>query len=208
MASPTEKLRRIEALWGRCRACALSRGRQRVVFTRGNPEAPLAIIGEAPGAEEDRQGEPFVGRAGELLDSLCERAGIEPWDCLIYNALGCRPPANRRPGFREIETCRPRLASLIMATRPRAILLLGATALISVTPYSRITQWRGKSIKASIPWRDSIIEIDAVGTFHPAYLLRDNSEELERIMIDDIRKARELSSDGSWVEKEIGSDGK
>lgn len=202
MVSAADKLKRIEALWWRCKGCALSNSRKCVVFTRGNPESTLGIIGEAPGELEDRSGVPFIGRAGDILDRMCDRAGVEPWDALIFNAVGCRPPMNEKPSFKQILACRPRLASIIAAFRPRALLLLGATALSAVTAYSRVSDWRGKQIKAGVPWRGGLIELDAIVTYHPVFVARAPDDKLERMVIDDIRKARELSSTGSWVERD------
>lgn len=202
MVAAVDKLRAIEELWGACTACAISRSRTQVVFTRGDPRATLGIVGEAPGVAEDTGGVPFIGRSGELLDSLCERAGFNSDSALLFNVVGCRPEYNRKPTYDEIASCRMRTASIVASFRPRALLLLGATALMAVTTYSRIGQWRGKQIKAAFPWRSSIIEIDAVATYHPAYLLRAADETLERLVINDIRKAYELASSGSWLESE------
>ena len=153
-----------------CRGCALCDGRRTVVFGVGNPKARLMFVGEGPGAEEDRQGEPFVGRAGQLLTKMIEAMGFRREDVYIANVVKCRPPGNRDPEPDEIEACEPFLKAQIEAIRPRVVVALGRfavqTLLRDATP---ITRQRGR-------WR----EYDAVKlmpTFHPAYLLRNPPEK-------------------------------
>lgn len=155
---------------GECSRCKLAGGRTRLVFGVGNPAAELMFVGEGPGADEDVQGEPFVGKAGRLLDKMIEAMGLRREDAYIANVVKCRPPGNRDPEPDEIEACEPFLKAQIDAIRPRVIVALGRfavqTLLRDATP---ITRQRGR-------WR----EYDGVRlmpTFHPAYLLRNPPEK-------------------------------
>ncbi|MFM7436555.1 MAG: uracil-DNA glycosylase, partial [Vulcanococcus sp.] len=113
-----------------CHRCGLAAGRQRVVVSRGNPRARLLVIGEAPGAQEDAQGQPFVGRSGQLLDRLLAAAGIDvATEAYICNVVKCRPPGNRKPTAAELAACRPWLEQQIALVDPPLVLLVGATAL-------------------------------------------------------------------------------
>lgn len=159
-----------------CQACGLAQGRQNVVVSRGNPRAALLLIGEAPGAQEDAQGRPFVGRAGQLLDRMLESVGLDSeQDAYICNVIKCRPPDNRRPTAAEIAACRPFLLRQIALVDPRLILLVGATALEGVLGIKGgITRLRGQ-------WRAG--EGEGLGgrllmpILHPSYLLRNPSRE-------------------------------
>lgn len=161
---------------GVCRACGLAQGRQHVVVSRGNPSAPLLLIGEAPGAQEDEQGRPFVGRAGQLLDRMLESVGLDSErDAYICNVIKCRPPDNRRPTAVEIASCRPFLWRQIALVNPRLILLVGATALEGVLGIKGgITRLRGQ-------WRNGEGEgLEGrllMPILHPSYLLRNPSRE-------------------------------
>ncbi|MFM7312643.1 MAG: uracil-DNA glycosylase [Cyanobium sp.] len=161
---------------GACRACALAEGRRQVVVSRGNGNAPLLLIGEAPGAQEDAQGEPFVGRAGQLLDELMENAGLDSRnDAYVCNVIKCRPPDNRRPRAAEIAACRPFLLRQIALVNPRVVLLLGATALEGVLGIrGGITRLRGR-------WRQGEGEVlggrAVMPILHPSYLLRHPSSQ-------------------------------
>ena len=128
-----------------CRRCGLGEQRQQVVVGRGNPAAPLMLIGEAPGAEEDLTGLPFVGRSGQLLDQLLIQAGFDlQRDLYICNAIKCRPPGNRRPAAAELQACRPWLEAQIAAVDPQLVVLVGATALEAVLGLKGgITRLRG-----------------------------------------------------------------
>ena len=145
-------------------------------MSRGNPRAPLLLIGEAPGAQEDQQGLPFVGRAGQLLDRMMQDAGLDSErDTYISNVIKCRPPDNRRPTPAEITACRPYLLRQITLVNPRMILLVGATALQAVLGIrSGITRLRGQ-------WRcgegDSLEGRALMPILHPSYLLRHHSLE-------------------------------
>ena len=155
---------------GECTRCKLSGGRTHLVFGVGNPEAELMFVGEGPGADEDRQGEPFVGRAGQLLTKMIEAMGFRREDVYIANVVKCRPPDNRNPEPDEIEACEPFLRAQIEAIRPRVIVALGKfaaqTLLRDPTP---ITRLRGG-------WRE-YQGVRLMPTFHPAYLLRSPAEK-------------------------------
>ncbi len=159
-----------------CQACGLAQGRKHVVVSRGNPGASLLLIGEAPGAQEDAQGRPFVGRAGQLLDRMLESVGLDSErDAYICNVIKCRPPDNRRPTATEIAACRPFLLRQIALVDPRLILLVGATALEGVLGIKGgITRLRGQ-------WRagegEGLAGRVLMPILHPSYLLRNPSRE-------------------------------
>ena len=155
-----------EAVRG-CTRCALHRGRTQTVFGVGRHDADLLIIGEAPGSEEDRRGEPFVGRAGQLLNAMLSAIELAREDVYIANILKCRPPNNRDPKPEEAATCTPFLERQIALLEPRVILALGRIAaqwlLQSDSPIGRL---RGRE------WRFGEQGIPLVASYHPAYLLR------------------------------------
>jgi len=158
-----------------CHRCPLAEGRNQVVWARGNLHARLLLIGEAPGAEEDRLGLPFVGRSGQLLDRLLADAGLDgEGDLYIVNAVKCRPPANRRPSPAELAACRPWLEQQIALVDPALILLVGATALQAVLGVKGgITRLRGEWLSGEGP----LLEGRALmALLHPSYLLRNPSE--------------------------------
>jgi DNA polymerase len=174
-----------------CTRCKLGGlGRRQVVFGVGNPRAELMFVGEAPGADEDVQGEPFVGRAGQLLTKIIEAIGLKREDVYIANVIKCRPPGNRAPEADEIETCEPFLLQQIDAIRPRVIVALGthaAHALLETNaPISRL---RGQ-VHDFRPSRGSGHSIKLVPTFHPAFLLR--SPDRKRDVWEDMKKVRAL----------------
>ena len=179
-----EDLGAIRAHLGDCTRCKLHTGRTNIVFGVGHPQAQLMFVGEAPGADEDLQGEPFVGRAGQLLTKIIQSIGLERADVYIANVIKCRPPGNRNPEPDEVAQCRPFLFRQIDAIRPRVIVALGthaAHALLEIdTPISRL---RGQVI----PFRHGAC---VVPTFHPAYLLR--SPERKRDVWEDMKKVRDL----------------
>ena len=161
----------LEASCLQCQRCDLAKERKHVVVSRGQPSARLRVIGEAPGADEDAQGRPFVGRSGRLLDASLTEVGLDQEDDIyICNLIKCRPPGNRRPTPTELKACRPWLDRQILEVNPEVLLILGATAsaalLESRTPISRLrgqwTQWKGRFVMPS---------------FHPSYLLRNPSRE-------------------------------
>jgi uracil-DNA glycosylase family 4 len=152
-----------------CTKCPLSEGRTSVVFGNGNADADLMFVGEAPGAEEDRQGVPFVGRAGKLLDELLSGIGMRREDVFVANVLKCRPPGNRDPQPEEIETCRPYLERQVELIEPRVIATLGnfATKLLSGNP-TGITKVRGTPQIRELGGRTVFL----LPLFHPAAALR------------------------------------
>jgi len=178
-APPAEALALIRDDIGDCTRCGLCRQRTHVVFGVGNPEARLMFIGEGPGADEDRKGEPFVGRAGQLLTKIIESMGMERHEVYIANVVKCRPPENRTPLPDEIATCSPFLFQQIKAIRPRVIVCLGTPATQTVLgTRDTITRLRG-----------TFLEIDGIRvmpTFHPAYLLRNPAAKRE--VWDDMKK--------------------
>lgn len=152
-----------------CVKCPLSESRTQVVFGAGNADADLMFVGEAPGAEEDRQGLPFVGRSGALLTSMLENAGISRDDIFITNTLKCRPPENRNPTAMEIETCQPWLFEQIRLIEPRVVATLGnfATKLLTGDP-TGITRVHGKPQVTQLGARTVFV----LPLFHPAAALR------------------------------------
>lgn len=169
-----EEFSRLESIAKVCIKCRLSEGRTNVVFGSGNPQAKLLIIGEAPGADEDIQAKPFVGRSGQLLTKILTSEGIErEKDTYIANIIKCRPPENRKPKPDEIATCIPYLYQQIELIKPDVILLLGATAVAGIlgdaTP---ITKLRGQVRDVEFSGR----LIKTIPTFHPSYLLRNPIE--------------------------------
>lgn len=170
-----------------CCDCELAGQRQTVVVGRGNPRARLMLIGEAPGADEDAQGVPFVGRSGQLLSQLMAEAGLdEQRDLYICNVIKCRPPGNRKPTAAEIERCRPWLQRQLDLINPSLVLLAGATALhAQLGIRSGISKLRGQ-------WQDH--EGRAfMPVFHPSYLLRFRSREMgtpQHLTMQDLKEAR------------------
>ncbi len=152
-------------------ACPLKRTATRTVFADGNQAAQVMIIGEAPGAEEDRLGRPFVGRAGQLLDRMLGAIGLDRKAVLITNIVYWRPPGNRTPSAAEIASCLPFVLRHIALVKPRALLLCGATAVGALIPEGGgITRLRGRWFQLEIPGLDE--PVPTLPTFHPAFLLR------------------------------------
>lgn len=180
LAAPDPSLPRstetLEDIWrdigADCTRCALCSGRTQVVNTHGNPKARLMFVGEAPGADEDAQGKPFVGRAGQLLTKMIEAMGLKREEVIIGNVNRCRPPGNRQPTLEEAAICRPFLFREIAAVRPEVIVVMGNTALRNLLEVKAgISSVRGQ-------FRD-YQGIKVMPTFHPAYLLRDPSKKRE-----------------------------
>ena len=167
-----------------CARCELRAGCSGVVFGEGNPNARLMLIGEGPGADEDRLGRPFVGKAGQLLDKILEAIGLERFTHVyIANVVKCRPPGNRAPRPEEAEQCLPWLYRQIELVSPGIIVLLGSTALKNlIDPEARITKMRGQ-------WLVSKSGIKIMPTYHPAALLRDTSKK--RPVWEDFQKVRD-----------------
>jgi len=173
-----------------CKACPLCSARTNLVFSDGSEKAKIMLIGEAPGADEDRLGVPFVGRAGKLLDEFLKKAGIDrKKDIYICNTLKCRPPMNRKPELYEKKACAPYLKLQIDTVKPKIIVLCGATALESFIKGTSITRARGKIFKGS---KGTVF----VPVFHPSYLLRNHSLEPDSprdLMLRDLKMIKELS---------------
>jgi DNA polymerase len=165
----------------RCKLHAL--GRRQVVFGVGNPDADLMFVGEAPGGDEDLQGEPFVGRAGQLLTKIIAAIDLAREDVYIANVIKCRPPGNRNPEPDEVERCEPFLFRQIEAIAPKVIVALGKFAAQSLLKTAEpIARLRGREFK----YRDAIL----VPTYHPAYLLRNPSAKRE--VWEDMKRVRAL----------------
>src|SRR5438094_2622794 len=151
---------------GDCQRCKLAGGRHNIVFGQGNPHAELVFVGEGPGADEDAQGLPFVGRAGKLLTQMIEAMGLQRKDVYICNVVKCRPPENRTPEEDEITTCSPFLLRQIDVIAPKVIVCLGAVAAKTLLQTNRgISQFRGEWLE----FRGRKL----LATYHPAYLLRN-----------------------------------
>ncbi len=189
---------------GACRRCGLAASRQQVVVGRGNPNARLLLLGEAPGAEEEACGQPFVGRSGRLLEAMLAAAGLSSErDLYIANVIKCRPPGNRKPSRTEIEACRPWLERQIALVRPQLVLLVGATALEALlgikggitrlrgqwfhleasqgpdqpSPNQAAQGKRAQSPRSPLRWPEQGEGgIALMPLLHPSYLLRNPSE--------------------------------
>ena len=178
-----ETLNEIQRDLGDCQRCKLAGGRKHIVFGQGNPHAELVFVGEGPGADEDEQGLPFVGRAGQLLNRMLQSVDIKREDVYICNVVKCRPPGNRTPERDEVEACSPFLFRQIEAIRPRLVCCLGAPA-----------------VKTVLGLKDGILKIrgrfydfgaaKALATVHPAYVLRNPREE--KILREDFTKIRDF----------------
>ena len=183
-----ESLTEIRENLGDCTRCKLhGLGRQKIVFGVGHPNADLMFVGEAPGADEDKQGEPFVGRAGQLLTKIIEAIDLRREDVYIANLIKCRPPGNRNPEPDEMDQCEPFLLRQIDSIRPKVIVALGkfaAQSLLQTT--DPITRLRGREYA----YRDAIL----VPTYHPAYLLRQPSAK--RDVWADMKRVRAILADG------------
>jgi len=170
-----------------CTRCELHKTRTQAVFGAGNRQADWLIVGEAPGADEDRQGEPFVGRAGQLLTEMLFAAGYPREQVYIANILKCRPPGNRNPQPHEIASCQDYLWRQIRLVQPKIILAVGAIAANSLLQTdARVGELRGKI--HTMPGQD----LPVVVTYHPAYLLRSPLEK--RKVWDDLQFARKVYS--------------
>jgi DNA polymerase len=183
-ADPGPALAAQETALAGCTRCKLSGSRSTIVFGSGSPRARLMVIGEGPGEEEDRQGKPFVGRAGQLLTRMLESVGFDrERDCYIANVVKCRPERNRNPEPDEVAACRPFLEAQIQALRPAVILALGNFAAQTLLgSRDGITRLRGRAYD-----RDGAV---LVPTYHPAFLLRNPGPQYRRQAWDDLKLAR------------------
>ncbi len=173
-----------------CLACPLGAGRLRFVFGEGSPSARLMFIGEGPGRDEDLQGRPFVGKAGELLDKMIGALGLQRSEVYIANVVKCRPPDNRTPTPQEAQRCLGYLRRQIEVIRPKVIVTLGATPLRELlgvqTGITRIRgQWQQLDMLGGLP---------VMPTFHPAYVLRQYTQDVRRAVWEDLQAAK------AWVD--------
>jgi DNA polymerase len=187
LAPTGDTLARILEDIGDCRRCRLHEGRNKLVFGVGNERTPLVFVGEGPGADEDEQGIPFVGRAGQLLTQMIEgtakKEGIELLraDVYICNVVKCRPPGNRTPEPDEMEICGQFLYRQLLAIAPKAICALGGTAARALTGHKEgVTKMRGKWLE----WRG----IPLMVSYHPSYLLRPYNQDAKREAWEDLKK--------------------
>jgi len=187
LAPPGDTLAKIIEDIGDCRRCRLCEQRSKIVFGSGNEQSRLVFVGEGPGADEDEQGLPFVGRAGQLLTQMIENTAskegipIRRADVYICNVVKCRPPENRTPQPDEMEICGQFLFRQLMAIRPRAICALGSTAAKALlAAKDGVTRLRGQWHK----WRD----IPVMVTYHPSYLLRPYNQDAKRQAWEDLKK--------------------
>ena len=186
LGRPGETFEDIREDIGECVRCPLHQGRTKIVHTEGNQTARLMFVGEAPGADEDASGRPFVGRAGQLLNKIIEAIGLKREDVLIGNVNRCRPPQNRTPTTEEARTCKPFLLREINIARPDVIVVLGNTAMKNLLDTKEgITRLRGEF--------QDYRGIKVMPTFHPAYLLRDPSKKRE--VWADMKKVRDYLSE-------------
>jgi len=198
VSDPAAALKLIREDIGDCTRCRLAKqGRKQIVFGVGNPSADLMFIGEAPGADEDLQGEPFVGRAGQLLTNMIKAMGLERSQVYIANIIKCRPPNNRTPERDECETCSPFLMRQIVTIEPKVIVALGAVAARTLLAINdsmsnlrgRWYEFKPTGVRSSDPsWDGAKLAV----TYHPAFLLRDP------------RQKKEAWKDLQMVMKELG----
>jgi len=181
-AAPAKTLREIREEIGDCGRCKLCSTRKNIVFGTGNPNATLMFVGEAPGADEDIQGEPFVGRAGQLLTKMIQAMGFSRGEVYIANIIKCRPPENRNPQPDEIAACSPFLLKQIETIRPKVICALGTfSAQTLLETQQKISALRGKF--------HDYHGVKLLPTFHPAYLLRNPNEK--KTVWEDLKKIME-----------------
>jgi DNA polymerase len=185
VSDPGAALKLIREDLGECTRCKLHKqGRKQIVFGVGNPRADLMFVGEGPGADEDTQGEPFVGRAGQLLNNMIKAMGIRREDVYIANIVKCRPPGNRTPEREECETCSPFLMRQIAVVKPKVVVALGAVAAKNLLAINApMSELRGRfydftpaGARSSDPsWEGTKLAV----TYHPAFLLRDPRQKGE-----------------------------
>ncbi len=184
VADPVAALKLIREDLGECTRCKLhQQGRKQIVFGVGNPRADLMFVGEGPGADEDTQGEPFVGRAGQLLNNMIKAMGIRREDVYIANIVKCRPPGNRTPERDECETCSPFLMRQIAVIKPKVVVALGAVAAKNLLAINApMSELRGRfydfvpsGANSDPSWQGTKLAV----TYHPAFLLRDPRQKGE-----------------------------
>lgn len=176
-----DNLEQVRADLGDCPRCKLSQSRTHIVFGEGNPTADLMFVGEGPGQQEDQQGRPFVGKAGQLLDKIIEAMGLSRADVYIANVVKCRPPENRVPEPDEVGACEPFLFRQIDIIKPKVIVALGGTALkCLLSEEAKITRMRGQFTE----YRGTKL----MPTYHPAFLLRN--PDAKKDVWEDMKKVK------------------
>jgi DNA polymerase len=179
--STLNELQKLESAVARCTACELHRNRTQTVFGRGAPGSEILFVGEGPGVDEDRQGIPFVGQAGKLLDRMIEAMGYEREAVYICNVVKCRPPGNRTPLPEEADSCERFLTAQIDLVSPEVIVALGKCAALNLGVAGEAGPWRGRWGQ----WRG----IPVMPTYHPAFLLR--SPRFKRVVWEDLQEVME-----------------
>ena len=187
-------LQDLEAAIQGCLKCVLGPGRLRFVFGEGDPAAKLMFIGEGPGRDEDLQGRPFVGKAGELLDKMIGALGYARREVYIANVVKCRPPDNRTPAKEEAAACLGYLRRQIELIQPKVIVTLGATPLRELLGVSEgITRVRGQWKRLELGGRS----IPVMPTYHPAYVLRQYTQEVRKAVWEDLQEAK------AWIDRPV-----
>ena len=182
-----EKLEELKNSFKDCKKCKLCTTRQNIVFGVGNEQADIMFIGEGPGGDEDRLGEPFVGKAGQLMNKAFDILGIKREEVYIANIVKCRPPNNRDPEEDEIKACMDYLRNQVMIIKPRIVVLLGRIALQNILGKEyKISEIRGKWVEKK--------GIMYMPTWHPAALLRDETKKIE--FLNDLKAVVERNADG------------
>jgi uracil-DNA glycosylase family 4 len=183
LLGPAEALEAQERALQGCRQCKLCEGRTTIVFGSGSPRAELVVIGEGPGADEDVQGKPFVGRAGQLLTKMLESVQLTRDEVYITNAVKCRPPGNRNPEPEELAACAPVLSAQLGVLQPKVVIALGSVAAQALL---RTREPIGKLRGRLHPFGTAVL----VPTFHPAFLLRNPGQEYKRMAWEDLKLAK------------------
>ncbi len=183
LTTPVEALRAQQAKLQGCRQCKLCEGRHTIVFGSGNPQAELVVIGEGPGADEDAQGLPFVGRAGQLLTRMLDSVKVSRDEVYITNTVLCRPPGNRNPEPDELAACAPFLADKLAVIQPKVILSLGSVATQALL---RTREPIGKLRGRMHTYGNAVL----IPTFHPAFLLRNPGQDYKRMAWEDLKLAK------------------
>jgi uracil-DNA glycosylase family 4 len=188
VGNPEEELGKVAQEVRACCRCILGGTRKNPVPGEGNPRARLVFVGEAPGADEDEQGRPFVGRAGQLLDKMIVAMGLQRKDVFICNTLKCRPPENRDPRPEEIVKCLPFLRRQLAVIQPEVIVALGAHAAKTLlSTEDAIGKLRGRFHECRLLGEDGPV-LKIMPTYHPAYLLRNYSDDNRRRVWEDLQK--------------------
>jgi DNA polymerase len=188
------QLAQLALSWAGCTSCGLCTMRSRVVFHRGNPSGSIAIVGDAPGREEDARGLPFVGPAGKLLDEMLAAAKVSFDDVCYLNLIGCRTPYDRAPNREEIGPCLARTLGMLRAIDPAVVIMLGLTAANTLAHVTSVGPWRGMPVEVEL---DRGRSCRGIVTYHPRFLLQHSGHRLaalRRNMLSDLKVARALAS--------------